>query len=147
MVPSGYRIAACPSTSGGKSGTTSRPWSLRQVLLVAVDRNGGGTGRTDNVVRIGRQRENDCLVRFGNRIVDGLDSDLRVSRTRLDISMTAKPPVIHPIGRCAADRVEYAQRTINTPAGASDAEFAGVSREFGGIRIGGGDGNSRQCHA
>ena len=45
------------------------------MLLVAVDRNGGGTGRTDNVVRIWRQRENDRLVGFGNRVVDGPDCD------------------------------------------------------------------------
>jgi hypothetical protein len=48
---------------------------LCQVLLVAVDRNGGAAGRADNVVWIGRQCENGRLVGFGDRVVDGPERD------------------------------------------------------------------------
>ena len=114
---------------------------LRQVLLVAVDRNCGGAGRTDNVVRIGRQCENGRLVGFGNRVVDGQERDRYGGRAGANGSITAKPPVIHPIGRGAANGVEYVQIAVGAPD-ASDAEFAGVKRGFGGIGIRGGDGNS-----
>ena len=95
------------------------------MLLVAVDRNGGGTGRTDNVVRIGRQRENDRLVGFGDRVVDGLDRDRRLKRAGANGSVTAEPPVIHPIGRGAADGVEHVQIAVGA-SHASDEEFAAV---------------------
>ena len=111
------------------------------MLLVAVDRNGGGAGRTYNVVRIGRQRENDRLVGFGNRVIDGLDRDRGGGLAGANGSVTAEPPVIHAIGRGAADRVEHVQITVGA-SHASDAEFPGVKREFGGIGIGSGDGNS-----
>ena len=114
------------------------------MLLVAVDRNGGGTGRTDNVVRIGRQRENGRLVGFGNRVVNGLDRDRHLGPAGANGSVTAEPPVIHPIGRGAADRVEHAQIAVGA-SHAFDAEFAGVScRDFGCTGIRGGDGNSGQ---
>src|SRR5712691_739638 len=58
-------------------------------------------------------------------------------------SATPEPPVIHSIGRGAADGVEHVQITIGA-SHALDEEFAVVCREFRRIGIGGDDGNSRQ---
>ena len=96
------------------------------MLLVAVDRNGGGAGRTDNVVRIGRQRENSRLVGFGDRVIDGPERDRDGRHAEANGSIIAKPPVIHPVGRGAADRVEHTQIAVGA-SHASDAEFAGIS--------------------
>jgi len=114
------------------------------VLLVAVDRNGGGVGRTDNVIRIWRQRENGRLVGLGDRVIDGPERDRDGGRAGANGSITAKPLVIHPISRGTADREEHAQIAIGG-SDASDAEFAGVScGDFGCTGIGGGDSHSRQ---
>ena len=96
------------------------------MLLVAVDRNGGGIGRTDNVIRIWRQRENGRLVGFGDRVINGPKRDRDGGRAGANGSITAKPLVIDPIIRGTADREEHAQIAIGG-SDASDAEFAGVS--------------------
>src|SRR5262249_13308501 len=94
---------------------------------------GGGGLRTNSVARIGRQRENGRLVGFRDRVIDGPQRDRDGGPAGENGSVTAKPPVIHTIGRGAADRVEHAQIAVGA-SHASDAEFAGISCGDSGCR-------------
>ena len=83
-------------------------------------------------------------VSSGSEIVSSMGRSVIVTdgHAGANGSIIAKPPVIHPIGRGAADRVEHTQIAVGA-SHASDAEFAGVSgRHFGCTGIRGGDGNS-----
>ncbi len=115
------------------------------ALLVAMDRNSAGIGRADGITRVGRQGENNRLVGLDGGVVDGADVDCRIAPTRWNVRATLEPLVVHRVGRGAADRVEYGQDVIETPAGARDAESAGIAgRDLGGAGIERGNGNSGQ---